>query len=293
MNREPLTLDRPLIRRRFNQAASQFDQASALDREVARRMAERLDYIRLQPKTILDLGCGTGADLNSLGERYPQAQRIACDFAPAMLKQAQGRTAWFKRLLPFGAERPQYLCADAERLPLAANSISLIWSNLMLHWLNDPLAAFRDMQRSLEVGGLLMFTTLGPDSLKELRQAFGEQPPRTHRFIDMHDIGDQLVAAGFSEPVMDMEMFTLTYPSSRELFAELRQSGSRNAAQSRQHSLTAPRRWQAAVQKLDAQRQQGQLPITIEVIYGHAWKSAPRTLPDGRQIVQFDPKRRG
>ncbi|MDD5298758.1 MAG: malonyl-ACP O-methyltransferase BioC [Rhodocyclaceae bacterium] len=291
MSQAPLPLDRAAIRRRFAAAAKGFDQASVLHREVAGRMGERLQYVRLEPRRILDLGCGTGADLNFLGERYPQALRLACDLALPMLAQARERSAWFKRLLRSGS-LPQLLCADAAALPLASGSTSLVWSNLMLHWLDDPLPAFREMQRTLEVGGLLMFSTLGPDTLKELRQALGEAPPRVHRFIDMHDIGDMLMAAGFAEPVMDMEVLTLTYGSSDDLLKDLRATGSVNAARARARGLTGRQGWQNAMAALETKRREGRLPATFEVVYGHAWKARPRTTDDGRAIVRFDPGKR-
>jgi malonyl-CoA O-methyltransferase len=291
MSRAPIPLDRAALRRRFAAVAGKFDQASVLHREVALRMGERLDYVRLEPGYILDMGCGTGADLNFLGERYPKARRIACDFALPMLAKARERNAWFKRFLLSGS-RPALLCADAEALPLASGSTSLVWSNLMLQWLADPLPALKEMQRVLEVGGLFMFSTLGPDTLKELRQALGEASPRVHRFMDMHDIGDMLMAAGFAEPVMDMEVLTLTYDNVDDLLKDLRFSGSVNAAQARSRGLTGKKGWQQALQALETTRRDGRLPATFEVVYGHAWKAKPRTTVDGRSIVDFDPSRK-
>ena len=294
MSRQPFPLDRAAIRRRFSAAAEEFDHLSVLHRDVARRMVERLDYIKLTPGTILDLGCGTGADLNALGERYPDARRIACDASLSMLTKAGERTAWFRRLLPvFGSRPPQPLCADATALPLARTSTGLIWSNLMLHWLEDPLPAFKEMQRVLQVDGLLMFTSFGPDTLKELREAFGEAEPHVHRFIDMHDIGDMLVTAGFAEPVMDMEVITLTYASSEELLRDLRGSGAANAASGRRRGLMGKAAWKQALAALEARRLDGRLPLTFEIVYGHAWKPRSRVTADGRAVVNFDPKLRG
>ncbi len=294
MSRAPFPLDRALVRRRFSAAAKNFDTFSVLHREVARRMNERLDYIKQKPGTILDLGCGTGADLNVLGERYPDARRIACDGSLSMLKKAGERTAWLRRLLPvFGASRLSPLCADATALPLANASTNLVWSNLMLHWLADPLPAFKEMQRVLQAEGLLMFSSFGPDTLKELREAFLDAEPHVHRFIDMHDIGDMLVSAGFAEPVMDMEVITLTYASVDELFRDLRGSGATNAASGRRQGLMGKTAWKQALAALEARRLDGRLPLTFEIVYGHAWKPKPRTTDDGRAIINFDPKNRG
>ena len=138
-----------------------------------------------------------------------------------------------------------------------------------------------------------MFSTLGPDTLKELRQALGEASPRVHRFMDMHDIGDMLMAAGFAEPVMDMEVLTLTYGGADNLLKDLRLSGSMNAAQARHRGLSGRKGWQQALAALESARRDGRLPATFEVVYGHAWKARPRTTVDGRAIVDFDPSRRG
>ncbi len=288
------TLDRALLRRRFGAAAAGYARADALARELARRMDERLAYIRLAPQRILDLGCGPGADLALLAARYPQALRIGVDFAPQMLAGARRAQRERQGLLHRLLQRPlpdPLLCADATALPLARASVSMVWSNLMLNWLHDPLPALREMHRVLEVGGMVMFTTLGPDTLKELRQCLPDAAgERVHRFIDMHDIGDALVAAGFSDPVMDMEMLTLTYPSFDDLLADLRHSGSANAAGGRPRGLAGRRSWQEARARHEALRQDGRLPATFEVIQGHAWKAAAKTTEDGRAIVHFQPR---
>lgn len=295
MNEDRFLLDAAAVRRGFSRAAASYDRAAVLQREVAGRMAGRLDYIKLEPSRVLDLGCGTGADLNLLGERYPRAQRIGCDLSRAMLGQADARGVWFKRLLPrLSGRRANLLCADAAQLPLKSGCTTLLWSNLMLHWLNDPAAAIGEMHRVLEVGGLLMLTTLGPDTLKELRQAFsaGDAAPHVHRFIDMHDIGDMLVAAGFAEPVMDMETITLTYASLDALISDLRLSGSRNAAANRRRSLMGKREWHRVIAAYESMRREGRLPATFEIVYGHAWKPQPRVTTDGRAIVRFDRPRK-
>jgi len=294
MNAAPPQFDLAAARRAFARAAPHYDQAAVLQREVAQRMAERLTYVKLKPSRILDLGCGTGADLNLLGERYPQASRIGCDFAAPMLHEAARRGVWFKRLLPMlTGSRPQFTAADAVRLPLKTASVSLIWSNLMLHWVNDPAAAIKEMRRVLEVDGLLMFTTLGTDTLRELRTAFSsaDAAPHVHRFLDMHDIGDMLVAAGFAVPVMDMETITLTYDSLDALLRDLKQSGAHNALAERNRGLMGTRAWHRVITGYEAMRRDGRLPATFEIVYGHAWNPAPRMTEDGRAIVRFDRSR--
>jgi malonyl-CoA O-methyltransferase len=291
-----LDVERDSVLRNASRAARGYEGAAVLAREVARRMGERLDLVTLQPARILDIGCGTGADLRLLAERYPQAERIGCDFSLAMLREAGEELPWFKRLLPGGRAREAVrVCGEASRLPLAGGSISLVWSNLMLHWLVDPLPALRELQRVLAVDGLLMFTAFGPDTLKELRRCFAQADPlpHVHRFIDMHDLGDALVKAGFVEPVMDMETLTLTYDGIDALLRDLRLSGAQCALAGRRRGLSGKTLWARVRAAYEMHRRDGRLPATFEVVYGHAWKPAPRSTADGRTIVQFDPKRRG
>jgi malonyl-CoA O-methyltransferase len=252
-------IDPGLARRRFERAALTYAGASRAEAEVAARMLERLDYVKIAPRRILDAGSGPAREARALSARYPGADIIALDFALAMLP----RTGFFERLL----RRPALpLCADLTRIPLAGESIDLVWSNMALHWLNDPLAAFREWKRLLAREGLLMFSTLGPDTLKELRAAAGAR--RVHAFIDMHDLGDMLLAAGFAAPVMDMEMITFVYQG-QGLLADLRASGQTSTRTDRPRGLSG---------KGFARRLRDALPAraTLEVIYGHAWAGALR-----------------
>lgn len=222
-------------------------------------MLERLDYIKLEPRRILD--AGSGPPRRALGKRYPQAAVIALDFALPILPKAG---FWDRMLQP----RFFSVCADLERLPLADGSVDLLWSNMALHWLSDPLASFKEFRRVLSDNGLLMFSTLGPDSLKELRGAAGAA--RVHGFIDMHDLGDMLLAAGLSAPVMDMELLTLEYPDADTLLTDLRSSGQTSARADRPRGL-AGRQFASRLR-----RGLGHKPrATFEVLYGHAWKPAP------------------
>lgn len=291
-------LDHHLLRRRFERAAASSDDSGPLMREVARRMDERLDYIRVEPRRVLDLGCGTGADLPRLAERFPDALLLAADFAPAMLDRAgarvrptAGRSGLLRRLLGPPPALP-HLLADARKLPIARASLGLVWSNLMLPALDDPSPVFREVHRTLEVGGLFMFTTFGPDTLRELRAALpARRGDRVHRFIDMHDLGDTLIEAGFSDPVMDMEILTLTYADLDGLMADLRASGGANAADGRPRGLSGRREWAEARASYERLRRDGRLPATFEIIQGHAWKAPPRTTEDGRSVVRFEPRR--
>ena len=219
-------------------------------------MLERLDYVKLAPRRVLDAGSGPPGD--ALERRYPQAEVVSLDFSLEMLKQRKSR--WFKR------SRGVSICGDLVRLPLANGSFELAWSNMALHWVVDPLASLRELHRVLATEGLLMFSSLGPDSLKELRSAAGAA--RVHGFVDMHDIGDMLVAAGFSAPVMDMELITLTYPAGDALLDDLRASGQTAARADRARGM-AGKRSSAALRAALPTR------ATFEIVYGHAWKGAP------------------
>jgi malonyl-CoA O-methyltransferase len=285
-------VDRRQVRRNFARAAASYDSAAVLQREVGSRMLERLDYMRVEPQRVLDLGCGTGASLTALHERYPKAQLIGADLSDAMLVAGRGQRSRLRWLLPFlrGNKTP-LVAADAAALPFKSGSTSMLWSNLMLHWLDDPLPVFREMHRVLEVDGLLMFSTFGPDTLKELRNSFGDGYVHTQRFGDMHDFGDMLIECGCADPVMDMEVLTMTYASLDDLFRDLRQSGAACAMQARRHSLMGRAAWQEMRIAYEKLAHAGRLPATFEVIYGHAWKTQPKKAQDGRSIVRFDPKR--
>ncbi|HNC52175.1 MAG TPA: malonyl-ACP O-methyltransferase BioC [Accumulibacter sp.] len=281
------------VRRNFARAAATYDEAAAVQREIGKRMLERLDYVRIEPQRVLDLGCGTGASFAALHQRYPAASLIGVDLSEPMLRAGQVQRSRLRWLLPFlRGNRPALLAADAASLPLASQSIGLLWSNLMLHWLDDPLLAFREMHRLLAVDGLLMFSTLGPDTLKELRASFDDGHAHTQRFTDMHDYGDMLLHCGFADPVMDAEVLTLTYARLDDLFADLRRSGSSCAMRCRRHGLTGRAAWSEARAAYDRLIRDGRLPATIEVVYGHAWKAQPKKAADGREIVRFDPKQR-
>ena len=268
-------IDARAARRRFGRAAATYLAAARLETEVGTRMLERLDYVRIAPARIVDAGSGPAPQAAALGKRYPGAQLLAVDFSLPMLRQARA-TGWLARLR--GARRPSAVCTLMERLPFAAGSVQLLWSNMALHWVREPRAALAEFHRVLAPEGLLMFSTLGPDTLKELRAVAGEG--RVHSFADMHDLGDWLVAAGFVAPVMDMEHLTLAYRDVPALLADLRASGQSNARADRTRGF-APRGLRGALARAGTS-------ASIEVVYGHAWKGVPRKSADGRSIVQFE-----
>lgn len=279
-------IDKRSLRQAFEQAAPTYDAAAVLQNEVCRRMLGRLEYIKHRPATILDAGSGTGYALAGLGKRYPEARLIALDLAVAMLRRARERLPWWKGLF---ARPVQSVCADIESLPLADASVGMVWSNLALQWLNDLPRAFAEIRRVLLPGGLIMFSTFGPDTLKELRQAYQDTDHHTHvnRFIDMHDIGDLLVNGGFGDPVMDMECFTLTYDDVRQLMRELKAIGAHNVTRGRPSGLSGRKLLATVTRNYEAFRRDGKLPATFEVVYGHAWKPLPRLGPTGRPVIDI------
>lgn len=270
MNGDPFTLDTTTIRTSFDAAAADYDAVAVVQAEVRRRLLERLELFRVQPRRILDAGCGTGHGTRALLRHYRGAQLVALDLAPGMLKAARSRRPWLRRL--------DAVCGDAAALPLADASVDLVFSNLMLQWCNQPDRVFSEFRRVLRPGGLALFTTFGPDTLKELRAAWRAADGHTHvsRFIDMHDLGDALLRAGLGEPVMDMEHLTLTYPDVRSLMRDLKTMGARNATSGRNRGLTGRRRLAAVEEHYERFRSDGRLPATWEVVYGHAWAGAPR-----------------
>ncbi|MDK9715886.1 MAG: methyltransferase domain-containing protein [Sulfuritalea sp.] len=265
----------------FARAAESYDSAAVLAREVGARMAARLDLVKIAPARVADIGCATGDGIRELQQRYPKAQALAVDYALPMLRAVKDRTPLTQRIM---RRAPRLVNADVRALPLAANSLGLVWSNLMLHWLDDPLPALRELHRVLEVGGLLSFATLGPDTLKELRAAAAKvgAGDTARRFLDMHDLGDMLVAAGFGDPVMDMELVTLTYATPRAFLADQRHLGVRDA-------LLGHQGWRDWRRLLGAwpRNAEGRLPASFEIVHGHAWKPEPRQIADGRAVVKF------
>lgn len=287
-------VDRPQVGQCFARVAATYRDHDFFVREIDRRMQERLDYVNIQPGRILDLGCSRGGSFAGLAARYPEAELIGLDLVPAMLAEDSPQRAGWQRWFGIGKQRgPLRLAADSAKLPLKSRSTAVVWSNLLLHWLDDPIPALAEAHRVLEVGGLLMFSTLGPDTLRELRAAFADGYAHTQRFADMHDLGDMLIGCGFADPVMDMEVITLTYDDLDAMFAELRAAGSTCAMKTRRHGLTGRQSWAAGKAAYEAMRHDGKLPATFEVVYGHAWKAAPKQTPDGRAIVRFDLPRKG
>lgn len=262
-----LRLNKSRVKHGFDRIAEYYDQAAVLQREVGLHMLERLDLVKLKPSLILDVGCGTGTALPALLSRYRQSQVLAIDLATNMLSRASRQRHWFKR--------PLVLCADAESLPLAANSCQLIFANVVLPWC-DIDTVLAEFHRVLAPEGLLLFSTLGPDTLIELRQDWRQLDHYEHinAFFDMHDIGDALLRMGFDDPVMDTERFTLTYRHFDDLLHDVRHTGGGNATAGRARGLMGRGRRAMLERLYESRRRDNILPATVEVVHGHAWGTA-------------------
>jgi len=295
----PPKLSAPIDLERVRASFSRPERVQASDflrREIAARMHDRLELIKIAPRRVLDAGCGPGADLSLLQKDYPAAHILGLDASEAMVGEARGAAArlsglnqLLSKLLPSKAG-VDLLCGDFADLPLGAGSVDLIWSNLALHWHPQPDRVFAEWRRVLRVDSLLMFSCFGPDTFTELKAAFAtiDLAPHALPFVDMHDFGDQLVEAGFSTPVLDMEKITVTYATAEALLADVRAWGG-NPLTTRRQGLIGKRDWAKVIAALEKNRRaDGKLGLTFEIIYGHAFRPAPRVTSKGEAIIRFD-----
>ena len=304
-NPDPYHMDKARVRASFDRAAVSYDAAAVLQAEVRARMFSRLDLIKIAPGTILDAGCGTGHASTELARRYADSAVISLDLAPGMLKRAQAQQGFATKVKTMlGLGRQQFVCGDIEHLPLADASLGMMWSNLAVQWCNDLDLAFQEAYRVLQPEGLLIFSTFGPDTLRELRQAStistsqaDAEPVHVSRFIDMHDIGDALVRAGFTAPVLDVERFVLTYDEVLDVMRDLKSIGAHNAAAGRSRGLQGRGFLRQLADNYEQFRQGkkedgGKLPATFEVVYAHAWKPQPKPyFEDGAVPMTFQPRK--
>lgn len=262
-------LDRNAARHSFERAAASYDQHAVLQCEVASRLLERVAYHRLEPGVILDLGCGTGSGSRSLSSQFTHAQVIALDWSAAMLAQVGKGNASAQA----SAKGPVRLCADMHALPLAARSFDLVFSSLALQWSYDFPGLFSELRRVMRPGAMLIFTCYGPDTLFELKQAWQSVDEHQHvnAHPDMHDIGDELLAAGFQEPVMDVEHLILEYPDVVSLMRELKSIGEQNVASERERGLTGKKRFRGMLDAYEKFGRNDKYPASYEVIYGTAF----------------------
>jgi malonyl-CoA O-methyltransferase len=269
--RDIFGLDRHAVARAFDRASISYDAAAELQKRVRDELLVRLDEFKVIPQTILDLGAGTGHGARALKRRFPRAMVVAADIAPGMLEQARQQSRWLRRF-----ERVR---ADAYALPFKDGAFDLVFSNLMLQWCDDLDAVFADIARVLKPGGLLLFSTFGPGTLSELREAWAAAAdPSNHvnHFFDAHALGGALMQAQFAEPVLVVDRVVARYPDVISLMRELKAMGAHNVTQGRARGLTGRRRLAAMTQSYEAMRRDGKLPATWEVIQATAWGSERR-----------------
>lgn len=259
----------------FNAHAADYEQAAKVQIEIGERLFERLHYLKIQPRYVLDLGCGTGVFSHQLKKHYPQAQIIGLDMSFNMLKHAKSKQSWRRKW--------DLVCSDMVALPFADGLFDMIFANQVIHWAHPLSAVLSELNRVMNPQGCLMFSTLGPDTFIELRQAFAAADSFAHvnDFPDMHDVGDQLLANFFLDPVMDMEILTAHFTSLPKLLHSLKRQG-RNTSAARNPGLTGKQSWRRFEKAMAALcTPEGKYPLTYEVVYGHAWKGAQRRTEKG------------
>ena len=297
----PRLLDRAAVARAFDRASATYDAAAALQNEVRAEVLDRLGHFRLEPRVVLDAGCGTGHGARALKDRFPGALVVASDIAPGMLVESGQRMSWRDRFLGGRFGRPfSRVAADVYRLPLADGSVDLVFSSLMLQWCDDLDAALRELRRVMRPGALLVFSSFGPDTLRELREAWAAADGNAHvnPFVDVHDVGSAMARAGFAEPVLDVDRLVRHYPDARALMREIRQIGARNALSGRARGLTGRRRLEAMQRAYEARRERSGLPATWEIVHAAGFApeggSADRVSrgPAGETVIPLDQLRR-
>ncbi|NCF72301.1 MAG: methyltransferase domain-containing protein [Gammaproteobacteria bacterium] len=266
------------IRQRFERAADRFDEADFVHAATREGLLSRLDPLLIEAKTVVDLGAATGAANRSLAKRFRAAHVISVDLARNMLIKARAKKSWLSKA--------SFVQADARALPFPDESVDVIFSNLLLPWLGDPDPVFSEVARVLRKGGVFAFATLGPDSLQEIARAWGQVDDNVHvnRFPDMHNLGDGLVNAGLSDPVLDVDRLSVSYTNTDRLFADLTASGARNALRDRTKGLTGRRRFAAMVTALDEAASSGNIALDLELVYGHCWGTGLKNDPGNFKI---------
>jgi len=262
-----MNISKQLIADSFSKAANSYDEFAFLQQEVASRVFERLDYMRVDPRKILDVGCGTGACSRQLRDTFPKAKVAGIDIAQGMIDKAKGSQKLFNKI--------DYQLADADQLPFEDNYFDLVFSSLTIQWMPELKKTFNELHRVLKPGGLILFSTLGPDTLIELRQSWLQLDDDVHvnDFVDMHIVGDEVFNASFENTVMDRDVIVLTYETMIGLMRDLKAIGAHNIDSERQKGMLGKNKFNQLKSEYDKFRtSDGVLPATYEVIYGHAWK---------------------
>lgn len=266
MDDQPQRFEISRIKQSFDRAADTYHDAAVLQHEIGRRLLEALEPVKLDANMVLDAGCGTGEALRALQQRFKSAHVISLDVSENMLQHVRSKGSLWRK--------PDVVCAEIEQLPFADNSIDLVFSNLAIQWVNDLPSALAELYRVLAPGGLLMFSTFGPDTLMELRRSWQsvDQAVHVNSFIDMHDIGDMLLQAGMSDPVMSAEKLVVQYQQAQMLMQDLRDIGANITAQGHRLGLLTPASLRKVYAAYEQFRTDDGLPASYEVVYGHAWK---------------------
>ena len=276
-------VDTKQVQHAFNGAAKNYDAHALLQRTVVDRLMEAFDHIKIEPSVILDLGSGSGYGAKQLKHRFKKAHIYQADLSIEMLKGSRKKSSRF-------FSKDHFLCIDANKIPLSDQSVDLVFSSLMLQWSNSPDVVFAEVKRVLKPEGVFVFTTFGPDTLKELRESWSQADGNVHinAFTDMHDIGDALMRSGLDAPVLNVENIVLTYDECLQLMRDLKSIGAHNVNLGRRKTLTGKQRLQKAIQHDETYRTNNKLPATYEVVYGHAWKPSMKSAMESESIKNND-----
>ena len=272
------------VLRRFDQAAESFDEFDFVHAVTRDGLFARLEPMLVEAKTIVDLGCATGTASKALVKRFRGAEVIGIDRSPAMLRQAAKKKSWRCKF--------SLMEADADALPLADQSVDLVFCNQLLPWVDGVPAVFAEINRVLRKNGLFLFASLGPDSFSELRRAWQtvDQAAHVSHFADMHNIGDAAVRAGLSDPVLDVDRLKVSYQDASALFRDLTGSGARNCLAERSPALTSKKRFASMTRALQDDADDSRIELDLELVYGHCWGSGPRARSGE---VRINPERIG
>ncbi|MBV1908296.1 MAG: malonyl-ACP O-methyltransferase BioC [Kangiellaceae bacterium] len=293
-----MSIEKKAIAESFSKAAPLYEASAFLQKEVASRLFERLEIMNVKPSNILDAGCGTGYCTRILNKQFPKANTVGVDLAPGMITQAElnEKKKGLLSKLSFSS-KIKYQVADVEKLPFADNSFELVFSSLTLQWLIESKNVYQELNRVLKPGGLLIFSTLGPDTLIELKESWQHVDEGIHvnHFVDMHIVGDQVHAAQFENTVMDRDVITLTYQTMLGLMKDLKAIGAHNLDQNRSRGLLGKSKFKRLENHYESFRwDDGQLPATYEVVYGHAWKKKGKPKGDYHTYpVEVETKEKG
>lgn len=266
------------VRRRFDNAAQSFDAADFVHAITRQGLFTRLEPLVLDANNILDLGSATSSATRQLQKRFGRAHIVSLDVSRNMLRQGMRKRSWASRLSLYPCS---YVQADAARLPFAAQSIDLVFSNLLLPCIDNIELVFEEVARVLQQGGVFAFATLGPDSLREVSRSWSAVDNHAHvtQFLDMHDIGDAAIRSGLRDPVLDVDRLTVSYENPEKLFADLTSVGARNTLQQRNRSLVSKRRFAQMVTALIGGADAEKISLDLELVYGHCWGGGPKMDP--------------